>query len=60
MPISVARQSHVARDVSRRPTSRSDTGATYDLWCQPLVLELFWPALDKENLSAMAPYIEPG
>lgn len=60
MPINVARQSHIARDVSCRPTSRSDTDAAYDPWSQPLVLEMVWPDLDKEDLSAMALYVEPG
>lgn len=51
MPINMAHQSHIARDVSCRPTSKSDTDAAYGPWRQPLVLERFWPDLDKESLS---------
>lgn len=51
MPINMAHQSHIARDVSCRPTSKSDTDAAYRPWRQPLVLERFWPHLDKESLS---------
>lgn len=60
MQINVAYQSHIAHDVPCRPTSRSDTDAAYDPWRQPLVLEMLWPDLDKEDLSPMALYIEPG
>lgn len=41
MPINLVNQSHIAHDVSCRPTSKSDTDAAYGPWRQPLDLEMF-------------------
>lgn len=41
MPINLVYQSHIAHDVSFRPTSKSDTDAVYVPWRQPLALERF-------------------
>lgn len=41
MPINHVHQSHIAHEVSCRPTSKSDTGAAFGPWRQPLVHERF-------------------